>query len=67
LASPKRQRRYIAPHWLLILRLALRYSASRDAFVLRAVGNQRGPVLRIDRRRRPQPFEGSDRRGASVA
>jgi hypothetical protein len=67
LESSQRPRRYIAHHWLVLLRPIFRHSASRDAFVLRVVGNQRGPVLRIDRRRRPQPFEGSDRRGASVA
>jgi len=41
----------------------LRYSATRDAFVLRGVGNSRGPVLLPDRRRRRQEaFTGVDRR-----
>jgi hypothetical protein len=42
----------------------LRFSATRDAFVLRAVGNSAGPVLRPDRRRRRRrmSFEGVDRR-----
>jgi len=40
----------------------LRYSYSRDAFVLRGVGRSVGPVLRPNRRmRRQPPFEGIDR------
>jgi len=49
---------------------ALRYSATRDAFVLRVVGNATGPVLRPDRRRRRRRkavFEGVDRRRAQTA
>src|ERR1700682_861299 len=53
---------------LCLLSPALRYSRSRDAFVLRAVGNNRGPVLRCERRRRLiARFEGADRRGTGVA
>jgi hypothetical protein len=45
----------------------LRYSATRDAFVLRGIGGRRGPVLRPNRRGRPRgAFEGIDRR-ASIA
>jgi hypothetical protein len=63
-----RRRRYVARHWLLVLGPVLRYSPTRDAFVLRVVGSSRGPVLRPDRRsRRQQPFEGSERRGAQAA
>lgn len=62
-----RCRRYIAPHWLFALRPVLRYSATRDAFVLRLVGNSTGPVLRIDRRHAREPFEGADRRRAQLA
>lgn len=66
--SAVRPRRYLARQWLLILRPFLRYSATRDAYVLRAIGRSRGPVLRLDRRRRRnQPFAGVDRRGAGVA
>jgi hypothetical protein len=67
--SAPRPRRYVARFWLLTLRPVLRYSATRDAFVLRLVGNSRGPVLRPDRRRgrRPEPFEGVDRRGVQTA
>lgn len=59
-----RPRRYIAGHWLALIRPLLRYSVTRDAYVLRGIGSRRGPVLRADRRRRRQmPFEGTDRRG----
>jgi hypothetical protein len=66
--SAVRPRRYVARHWLLILRPLLRYSATRDAYVLRAIGRSTGPVLRVDRRRRRgQPFAGLERRGAGAA
>ncbi len=66
--SAVRPRRYVARHWLLILRPLLRYSATRDAYVLRAIGRSTGPVLRVDRRRRrAQPFAGAERRGAGAA
>ncbi|MGD0454573.1 MAG: hypothetical protein ABSB69_13335 [Solirubrobacteraceae bacterium] len=56
-------------HRLLILRPLLRYSITREAFVLRVIGNSAGPVLRADRRRRlrRQRFDGIDRRGVSSA
>ncbi len=62
--STTRPRRYVARHWLFIFRPILRYSATRDAFVLRAVGSSVGPVLRPERRsrRRRQQFEGVERR-----
>ncbi|MCW3017860.1 MAG: hypothetical protein JWN10_168 [Solirubrobacterales bacterium] len=62
----KRPRRYLARHWLLLARPLLRYSAVRDAYVLRGVGRRMGPVLREDRRHR-QSFEGVERRRTSVA
>jgi hypothetical protein len=62
----KRPRRYLAPHWLLLMRPVLRYSAARDAYVLRVVGSNWGPVLRAERRRRRQ-FEGAERRGGGLA
>jgi hypothetical protein len=66
--SVPRPRRYVAPHWLLLVRPLFRYSTTRDAFVLRAVGNSTGPVLRPDRRsRRAGSFEGIDRRRAQTA
>ena len=55
-------------HWLALMRPVLRYSNARDAFVLRMVGSNVGPVLRIDRRQqRRAAFEGSDRRRTRVA
>jgi len=51
----------------MLMRPVLRYSVSRDAYVLRGVGRHVGPVLRVDRRmvRRPR-FDGAERR-TSVA
>ena len=51
-----RPRRYIRGTWITLMRPVLRYSETRDAYVLRLLGNSRGPVLRPDRRserRRP--------------
>jgi len=66
----KRPRRYVSRYWLLLLRPILRYSTSRDAYVLRGVGRRVGPVLRPNRRLMrlsSQQFDGSERRGARVA
>jgi hypothetical protein len=53
----------MARHWVVLMRPLLRYSVSRDAYVLRWVGNTAGPVLKVDRRRHPQPpFGGLERR-----
>ena len=58
-----RPRRYVGRQWLLICRPILRYSVTRDAFVLRLVGNSTGPVLRPNRRRRRRrSFDGVERR-----
>ena len=46
---------------MALLRPFLRYSRSRDAYILRGVGSSRGPVLRVDRRH-GQPFDGVERR-----
>jgi hypothetical protein len=46
---------------MTLLRPFLRYSRSRDAYVLRGIGAKTGPVLRLDRRT-GQPFDGVDRR-----
>ena len=51
-----RERRYVRSGTLTLMRPLLRYSMTRDAYVLRLVGNRWGPVLRVDRRssrRRP--------------
>ncbi|HSZ14189.1 MAG TPA: hypothetical protein VK790_09155 [Solirubrobacteraceae bacterium] len=65
----KRPRRYIARHWLAVARPLLRYSAAREAYVLRVVGRRYGPVVRPDRRAvsRASAFSGADRRRASAA
>ncbi len=59
----KRPRHYVAHHWLFMVQPLLRYSRSRDAYVLRVVGRRFGPVLRSDRRLVcQQELEGADRR-----
>jgi len=65
----KRPRRYVARHWLALLRPAFRYSTTRDAYVLRVVGGDLGPVLRRDRRRvsRRLQADGVERRRTSAA
>jgi hypothetical protein len=67
--SVARSRRYISRYRLLMLRPLLRYSVTREAFVLRVVGNSVGPVLRPDRRRhvRRRRFDGIERRGVRSA
>jgi hypothetical protein len=47
----------------------LRYSATRDAYVLRAIGGSYGPVLRPERRRgrRSEPAsDGAERRARTA-
>ncbi len=48
----KRPRKYISRHLLVLLSPWFRYSAPRDAYVLRAIGRRVGPVLRQERRSR---------------
>ena len=43
----QRDRRRIRPATLAVLRPLFRYSAGRDAYVLRIVGNRLGPVLEV--------------------
>ncbi len=63
----KRPRRYLPRQLKPLLTPLFRYSAARDAYVLRLVGRSTGPVLRFDRRR-PRRFEGVERRNSqSVA
>jgi hypothetical protein len=71
-ASPRRirSRHYVARPWLLVLRPLLRFSLTRDAYVLRGIGNFAGPVLRQDRRRgnrRRDRYDGVERRSAQTA
>jgi hypothetical protein len=47
---------------LVLTRPVLCYSNSREAYVLRLVGNRTGPVLRRDRRDRQIPYVGVERR-----
>jgi hypothetical protein len=66
----RRPRRYVAQHWLTLLSPAFAYDYARDAYILRGIGEQAGPVLRLDRRthadadrprrRREQHLEGLD-------
>lgn len=66
--TQQRPRRYVSRHWLVALKPMLRYSATRDAFVLRAVGNSSGPVLRVDRRKaRLAEYSGAERRDIRTA
>jgi hypothetical protein len=48
--TKRRPRRYLAKHWLLLLRPLFGYNFTRDAYVVRGVGTHFGPVLRADRR-----------------
>lgn len=61
--SIPRPRHYIARPWIWLATPLLRYSVSRDAYVLRGVGNSMGPVLRPDRRSHDQSrWDGVERR-----
>ena len=55
----------------MLMRPLLRYSGSRNAYVLRGIGRRTGPVLRVDRRlpgsRNAPRFDGIERRRTSVA
>lgn len=57
----RRPRHYVGRHWLALMRPFLRYSRSRNAYVLRVVGRRTGPVLRADRRHGGS-WDGFDRR-----
>jgi hypothetical protein len=61
----QRPRRYLPSSALIAMRPAFRYSSTRDAYVLRFVGNRRGPVLRRERRLAQVDYDGPDRRRAS--
>ena len=62
-----RPRRYVSPVTLMAMRPVLRYSYTRDAFVLRVVGSHRGPVLRRERRIARAKHIGPERRHQSIA
>ncbi len=62
-----RPRQYVSAARLYAMFPLLRFSYERGAYVLRFVGESRGPVLRKDRRRRRQhDFAGPDRREDAV-
>jgi len=58
----QRPRHYVSRATLALVRPLFRYSLSRDAYVLRVVGNSRGPVLRRDRRNKTRDYAGPERR-----
>ena len=57
-----RRRRYVGRPAVIASRPLFRYSAMRDAYVLRGVGDRFGPVLRENRRHRKSPIAHADRR-----
>lgn len=61
-----RPRQYISSARLYAMFPLLRFSYERGAYVLRFVGESRGPVLRKDRRRRQRELTGVDRRAGGV-
>ena len=65
--SVSRRRRYVGGWLLALLSPLFRYSAGRDAYVLRLAGSRVGPVLRRDRRRRTLALQGPDRRRTRAA
>jgi len=62
----ERPRHYVSPPVLAVMRPLMRYSDSRQAYVLRFVGNRVGPVLRRNRRRRQRVFNGPDLRRSAT-
>ena len=64
--SIERPRQYVSPARLYAMFPVLRFSYERGAYVLRVVGESRGPVLRKNRRRRQRAFAGTDRRAGAV-
>jgi len=58
----QRPRHYISGMTLVLMKPLFRYSVSRDAYVLRLIGNSSGPVLRRERRRIQRDFAGPERR-----
>jgi hypothetical protein len=61
-----RPRQYVSAARLYAMFPVLRFSYERGAYVLRFVGENRGPVIRKDRRRRQQELSGPDRREGGV-
>jgi hypothetical protein len=66
--STARPRRYVPSQLLFLLRPLLRYSLTREAYVLRLVGGSLGPVLRPGGHGHSEhAFEGMERRRARIA
>jgi hypothetical protein len=61
-----RPRQYVSALRLYAMFPVLRFSYERGAYVLRFVGETKGPVLRKNRRRRQLQFTGADRREGAV-
>jgi hypothetical protein len=61
-----RPRQYVSSARLYAMFPLLRFSYERGAYILRFVGESRGPVLRKDRRRRQRELTGVDRRAGGV-
>jgi hypothetical protein len=57
-----RVRHYVPAPVLTVTRPLFRYSATRDAFVLRIAHGRSGPVLKRERRRNQDPYKGPERR-----
>ena len=66
MTSIGRPRQYVSTARLYAMFPVLRFSYERGAYVLRFVGETRGPVLRKDQRRRQREFTGPDRRAGAV-
>jgi hypothetical protein len=66
MTSIGRPRQYVSAARLYAMFPLLRFSYERGAYVLRFVGESRGPVLRKDRRQRQADFGGADRREGAV-
>jgi hypothetical protein len=66
MTSIGRPRQYVSAARLYAMFPVLRFSYERGAYVLRFVGETRGPVLRKDRRRGQQGFTGPDRRAGAL-
>jgi hypothetical protein len=62
--NTQRPRRYMSKYSLALMRPLLRYSTTREAYVLRVAGRRLGPVLRQDRRRGQGTYDGPERRSA---
>jgi hypothetical protein len=62
----QRPRHYVSRTTLAFARPLFRYSLSRDAYVLRLIGNSRGPVLRRERRTKQAAHSGSERRSLAI-